>query len=399
MSAGGANSRRVFFYVQHLLGVGHVRRAAALTRAMAAAGLDVTVAQGGHDVPGTDFPGAQVVKLPAARAADATFKDILDETGVPVSDAWKAARREALLAAFDAARTDVLLIEMYPFGRRMFSFELEPLLARAHRFNPRPAAVCSLRDILVKKTKPGRDAETAETARRWFDKVLVHGDPAFIPLEDTFSETARIADLIEYTGLIAERGAPASAPAAGAAAHRKKEVIVSAGGGVAAESLFRAALAALPETAAAGWDWRFLCGPNLPSDTVEALRRGAPANAVFEPNREDFRELLAGAGLSVSQAGYNTVTDVMLSRVPAVLVPFKDEGESEQLLRARRLDETGLMQCAENGETDFAGLARSIDRALTRGPADAPAFNINGAETSARIIAELAAALTAPGRG
>ncbi|MCH8110355.1 MAG: glycosyl transferase, partial [Proteobacteria bacterium] len=43
--------RRVFFYVQHLLGIGHLRRAATITRAMAARGLDVTVASGGSEIP------------------------------------------------------------------------------------------------------------------------------------------------------------------------------------------------------------------------------------------------------------------------------------------------------------------------------------------------------------
>ena len=38
---------RVFFYVQHLLGIGHLRRAATLARAMAAGGFDVLLVSGG----------------------------------------------------------------------------------------------------------------------------------------------------------------------------------------------------------------------------------------------------------------------------------------------------------------------------------------------------------------
>ncbi len=44
------SSARVFFYVQHLLGIGHQRRDATLTRAMQDAGLDhdeVLVSAGG----------------------------------------------------------------------------------------------------------------------------------------------------------------------------------------------------------------------------------------------------------------------------------------------------------------------------------------------------------------
>ena len=45
------NRKRVFFYVQHLLGIGHLKRAATLARALAAEGLQVTLASGGAVVP------------------------------------------------------------------------------------------------------------------------------------------------------------------------------------------------------------------------------------------------------------------------------------------------------------------------------------------------------------
>ena len=41
---------RVLFHVQHLLGVGHLRRGELITRAMAARGIEGTVALGGHPV-------------------------------------------------------------------------------------------------------------------------------------------------------------------------------------------------------------------------------------------------------------------------------------------------------------------------------------------------------------
>src|SRR5690606_35452234 len=72
---------RALLYVQHLLGVGHVSRAAALTRGMLAAGIDVTVATGGEPVPAIGFGAAEVVQLPWLRAADTSFKTLLDAEG------------------------------------------------------------------------------------------------------------------------------------------------------------------------------------------------------------------------------------------------------------------------------------------------------------------------------
>ena len=57
-----------------------------------------------------------------------------------------------VLAALHETRPAVVLIEMYPFGRRRFEFELVPLLDAAHSMaEDRPRVVCSLRDILVQR--------------------------------------------------------------------------------------------------------------------------------------------------------------------------------------------------------------------------------------------------------
>ena len=65
-------------------------------------------------------------------------------------------------------------------------FELLPLLEAIAAMKPRPALVTSVRDILQERTKPGRDAETVEILNRHFDLVMVHGDPVFAKLADTF---------------------------------------------------------------------------------------------------------------------------------------------------------------------------------------------------------------------
>ena len=196
---------KALVWVQHLLGIGHVRRAALITRALSAAGLDVTVASGGFPVAGVDHGAARVVRLPPARSADKSFKRLVGEGGLPLDDAWRERRRAALLDLADSVDPDILLLETYPFGRRQFRFELLPLLERPRR--PRVVAA-SVRDILVAKDDPAREVEMADVARRHLDLVLVHGDPAVVPFEATFPQAHRIADLIRYTGYVAPARAP-----------------------------------------------------------------------------------------------------------------------------------------------------------------------------------------------
>ena len=61
---------RIFFWVQHLLGIGHLKRTATLARAFRRAGMDVTIVSGGHEVSGLDIADSKLIQLPAVRAAD-----------------------------------------------------------------------------------------------------------------------------------------------------------------------------------------------------------------------------------------------------------------------------------------------------------------------------------------
>jgi predicted glycosyltransferase len=383
---------RVLFHVQHLLGIGHVRRAALIARALAADGAQVTVAQGGFPVPGADFGGAEVIALPPVRAADAAFSALVGPGGRPADAAWEARRRDALLAAEDRVRPDVVLVETYPFGRRRFRFELEPLLDRALARRPRPLTACSVRDILVRKDDPARHAQVAETVRRRFDLVLVHGDPRLVPLEASFPAADRIADRIRYTGYVASPDIEAD-PGAGSeidpeGADGRGEAVVSVGGGAVGAGLLHTALAARPLSPLADAPWRLLYGPDLPSGTVAALRNAAPDGVTVEPARPDFPALLRRCRLSISQAGYNTVMDVLAAGCPAVLVPFAAGAETEQTDRARLLADRGLVRTvAEHGLTP-AGLAEAIAAALAAPPRRnaAAGLAVDGARQTARLL-------------
>lgn len=309
---------KLLFHVQHLLGIGHVKRAAALVRALRRSGIEVTILSGGEPVPGIAFEGA-VVQLPPVRATDATFRTLVDTDGAPFDDALKTRRRAMVLDTLARVAPDLVLIESFPFGRRAFRQELMPLLESGRK------VAVSLRDIIVAKDA-ARTAEAAALVRRHVAAVLVHGDPGFVRLEESFPAAAEIADRVHYTGYVHESPAEGSAP--------EGEVVVSAGGGAVGAALLRTALEARPLTRYRDHPWRLLTGPNLAAAEIAALEgRGA----TVERFRGDFPRLLGGCAVSVSQAGYNTVLDLLWARPRCVLVPFAAVGETEQALRARRL--------------------------------------------------------------
>ncbi len=376
--------KRVLFHVQHLLGIGHLKRAATLARRMAKAGLDVTVAYGGRPVPEVRFKNATVAPLPAATISGENFSDLLNAKGKPIDDAWKAARRDALIELWRKTNPDVVLIELFPFGRRQFRFELLPLLEAIRAEKNRARVACSVRDILVASKRPGRDIETVNTLRRLFDVVLVHGDPNVIRFDATFTEAGRIADMIRYTGYVAS-SVDDEAPTTGAG-----EVVVSAGGGAVGAPLLSAAMAARPLTSLAGHVWHFLTGPNIGAEDFKSLASHASERTVVERFCNDFVNRLHGSSLSISQAGYNTTMDILAAGARAIVVPYEAKGETEQRLRAEILARKGLITLLPAAELSPPRIVQAVRAAMGKPPASVGA-DVAGAAATARIIGELAA--------
>jgi predicted glycosyltransferase len=300
--------------------------------------------------------------------------------------------RAAILAQeIDAHPPAILLIEGYPFARRKFAGELDPLVAQARAAGAH--IVCSIRDILVAKPDPAKTGEIARKAAALHDHILVHGDPDFVPLCDSFPLIGDLAARLHYTGYVAP---PPITRAQTLSA--KAPVIVSIGGGAVGAALMTAALGARESGVLSDRPWRLLGGPNLPDADVASLEAraerlpGVSLEAAL--SGPDFRTALAGAALSISQAGYNTAVDLWRTGPRAVLVPFAGpEGtETEQPQRARLMESHGqAVVCPEDGLSPES-LARAIHAALNAPAPDSPPPNLEGGRESARYLAALAGA-------
>jgi predicted glycosyltransferase len=378
----------VLLYVQHLLGIGHLRRSLRIVEALAREGIRVTLISGGEPLSALACTSAErVIQLAPIRAPDAEFKMLVDGAGRPIDDELRTARRSALLDVFGDEQPDAVLIEAFPFGRRAFRFELDGLIEAARARRPRPLILCSLRDIVVLPSDPRRPKEIVDRVRKDFDFVLVHGDPAFIPLEDSFPLASEISDRLIYTGYIAEaHGAGDAAPLE--ATVGADEVVVSVGGGAVGGALLRTAIETRRRGCLANLRWRLLAGPNLPEPEFAALAAGLPDGVVLERYRSDFPQMLRRCRVSVSQAGYNTVLDILAARAAAVVVPFASGRETEQSLRAERLAARGVLELLPENQLSPEQLASAMTRAMFTRPATI-AIDTGGALRSAGLIADM----------
>ena len=347
--------------------------------------MRVAFVSGGEPLPGLDLGGAEVIQLPPARAGDSGFGSIVDAAGRPIDDAWRDRRRAALLAAFERWVPEVVLIELYPFGRRPFRFELRPLLDAAAARQPRPTVMCSVRDILVSRSDPQRTAEIVDIIRRRFDLVLVHGDPRLIEFGATFAGADAIEAQLRYTGYVV-----GETPATDESRIGAGEILVSAGGGAVGAPLLHAVIDARPLTRLADCTWRLIAGLNLPDRDYRDLAASAGPNVIVERFRADLQMLMRNCRLSVSQAGYNTVMELLAAGTRAVVVPFAEGGETEQPVRARLLADRGLLTVVDPEALTPENLAAGIDAADRRAHPSI-SLDMSGADGTARAIIDAVA--------
>ncbi|WP_288429280.1 glycosyltransferase [uncultured Agrobacterium sp.] len=371
---------RVFFYVQHLLGIGHIARASRVAHALVANGFDVTMVTGGTPVPGFPGEGIHHIELPPIAVADGNFSGLVDASGAPVDDAFKDGRTSMLLGAYNGAMPEIVIIEAFPFGRRQVRFELLPLLSAIEKSIKRPLVMTSLRDILQERAKPGRDEETIDLVKKHFDTVLVHGDPNFVRLEETFPLAEQISQRIVYTGLVA--------PAKPQAPQERFDVVVSAGGGAVGANLLKAALAAAPDLPELK-SWCLITGPNMPQADFDAISAQAGDTISVFRFRKDFASLLSGAKLSISQAGYNTVCDILQAKCRSLLIPFAAGGETEQGARASRLSKLGLAHVLEEDAISPQSMAEAIRQTLALAEPGETTLDLDGAAGTARALRKL----------
>jgi len=134
-------------------------------------------------------------------------------------------------------------------------------------------------------------------------------------------------------------------------------------------------------------EMKLITGPFFSDESWESLRlltRGKNRLRLVR-HVSDLCAELSKATLSISQAGYNTCLDVLRADVPALLVPFANEGEDEQRRRALRLQDLGAVKVLEQQDMTPTRLAAEI-RELMRFKFQRPALDLDGAEKSARLI-------------
>lgn len=374
---------KVMIVVTHLLGTGHLSRALTLGRAFVADGHETFVVSGGMPAPQLDTTGMTLLGLPPLRSDGTDFTRLLTQAGLVADEEYFEARKTALVEAIRSFAPDVLITELYPFGRRSLTNEFSAALETARDMRPRPVILGSIRDILAPPSKPAKAERAEEIIAEYYDGILVHSDQSVVPLNVSWPVSENLERRLFYTGFVAP-----SAPLPHPGAIGKDEVLVSAGGGSVGQPIFHAAIEAARKMP--NRRWRLLVGGQDAKARIEEMEKTVrDAPVLLEPVRPDFRQMLPQAAASVSMCGYNTALDILQSGTPAVFIPFDDGNEVEQSLRARTLADLPAIDVIASKDLNGDLLAETVNRVISSNPRVVSDQGFNGAAQSVQITKTL----------
>ncbi len=379
---------KILFYCQHVLGIGHLHRSLEICKALT--GHDVLLVLGGPPIQ-LIFPDhIRIFQLPGLQM-DENFKNLLPVNPDESLEEIKTKRQNLLFKIFKEEQPDIFLVELYPFGRKAFRFELEPILTGIRNGNLFPAkTVCSVRDILVeKKAQKKYENRVLSQLDSFFDAVFVHGDPRIIPLDTTFSATSDITPPVMYTGYVCQFPQPHSGEKLRSQLGLDQNdilIVVSAGGGNVGYQLLKAVLDAQRHIDPAIHLYMFT-GPYLDEKRFNRLLDMVSPRTIIRRFTNSFPAWLAAANLSISMAGYNTCMNTLAAATPALVFPFSQN--REQRMRAEKLEKLAHLKVLNKEDLEPEKLAGYIQQMLKIKEKNRPQIKLDGAKTTALLLSRL----------
>jgi predicted glycosyltransferase len=356
---------RIALYSHDTMGLGHIRRNQLIAMALAAPPLNATVLLITGVREGGAFPmpaGIDSVVLPAYRKdADGGYASRSLNIAIEHLTEFRADLIDLALSRF---QPDLFIADNVQGGALD---ELLPALERKRREGG-TYCVLGLRDILDCPDAVRREwakRGNFETIRRLYDAVWVYGDPAIYPTAEAYEFPRQVRAKTTYTGYLDPFRASAKRMGLRSLGEDSRQVVLcSVGGGQDGFDLAKSfAAAPMP----ANLRGLIVTGPLMPRENREALLHQIEGrdDIALVDGVCDLVPLLEQADRVVAMAGYNTANEILASGRAALFVP-RSAPRSEQLIRARRLEELGLASCLTDAEATPEAIGAWLARPATR---------------------------------
>jgi len=385
---------RILLYSHDTFGLGHIRRTLSIAWGLAGAFpraslLCLTGSPRAHAFPMPDC--MDYLKLPAvtkdaegryvSRTANLSFRRIL------------ALRSEVIDSAIRTYKPDAILVDHAPLG---MGGELLRALRRARRERPETRVILGLRDI-IDEGNLIRAAWQREGIHKLideiYDRVLVYGQKSVFDVEREYDLDGTTAKKLEYTGYVyhEERAAhPHETIRARHGLNGDPLVVLTVGGGEDGHRIVEKYLEGLSSQGVPSWHSVIVLGPFMKGGLRKNLRDLAaklPGVSLVDFTTR-LRQYISEADAVVAMGGYNTLVEAIALGKRAVVLP-RLAPRREQLIRATRFAERGLLRWLDPDRCAPGELLRTVDEALATPPSEAPGLDLRGVACTVRVLSEL----------
>ncbi len=385
---------RIALYSHDTMGVGHMRRNLLIGSSLARSSLNARVLLVGGASEASMFAqhaGVDCLSLPAlhkdqqgqysSRNLQIGFDELIE------------LRRHTIRAAIRAFQPDVFIVDKVPRG---VANELDETLQdiSSHR---QTICILGLREILDEPEVVRREWEQSgfcEVVADCYRQVWVYGDAQVYNTVDAYAFPQEIAAKTVFTGYLdqCQRLTEAAKTPRDGAIERlwqpgTQRVACIVGGGQDGAALATAFCSA---ELAEGVSGVVLAGPCMPEEDRRSLQCLAERHGRirYVDSMPEADALIHSADRVVAMGGYNTVCSVLSFNRPALIVP-RVRPRVEQLIRASRLSELGLISMIHPDQLTSRSITNWIAAADNRSSASRAALDLSGLSRMPRMLLDL----------
>jgi len=354
---------RILIYSHDSFGLGHLRRCREIAHALVDRSKDVSVLilSGSPIIGSFDFRSrVDFVRIPGViKLRDGGYTSL----SLHIDLSQTLAIRESIIQhTADIFQPDIFLVDKEPLGLRGEVRNTLRLLK--DRGVP---LILGLRDVMDEPALLAPEWErkrALEGIQEFYDEIWVYGLPQMCEPLAGMDIPESVRRSMIYTGYL-KRSLPKAAslaPAASPSLIEEPYLLITPGGGGDGEALVDWVLRAYEYDAALPYNALIVLGPfmapELQAEFLERTNRLSRVRALtFDAHIES---LMAGAVGIVAMGGYNIFCEILSFDKRALVVP-RTEPRREQLIRAERAEDIGLIKMlVDDGGRDAATMATAL---------------------------------------
>jgi predicted glycosyltransferase len=379
---------RILMYSHDTFGLGHLRRCRTIAHSLVEdyRGLQVLIVSGATIAGAFDYRArVDFVKIPSViKLRNGEYTSLAQH--MDLQETLKM-RQSIIRHTAESFQPDIFIVDKEPMGLRG---EVEETLSYLKTRGT--TLVLGLREVMDAPHLLDAEWKKSDTMRkidRFYDMIWVYGPPDFYDPLTGLEVPSGVRAKMNFVGFLQRSLSHDEMPG-----HRPEGdyILVTTGGGGDGADLIHNVIDAYREDPSLQHKALVVLGPYMPARKRRKLiNKGAkvPHIKIIEFDNR-MEELIAGAKAVVAMGGYNTYCEILSFDKPALIVP-RVRPREEQLIRARRAAELGLIEMLLPEEAEDAKLFAQALKALPGRPApsqSSPDLRLGGLPNISEIVGE-----------